>query len=119
MASVSNKNTPGDYRQEQRINDRIDNYMTYVNSAPAKAYTSHFPGNGLLMGNNARESFCHNYTDVESELFGIGSTNLVKPRARFVPQLEVPKSLNIADRLPVLIPEPLILDKNNRPMYLN
>lgn len=119
MASTSSKNTPGNYAQEQTINNRIDNYMTYINSAPSKAYTSNFPGNGLLMGNNARESFCHNYTDVESELLGISSTNLVKPRASYVPQYDVPKSLNIADRLPVLIPEPLIVEKNNRPMYLN
>jgi hypothetical protein len=119
MASCTNKNTPGNYAQEQRINDRIDNYMTYINSAPAQAHTSHFPGDGLLMGNNARESFCRNYVDVETELFGIGSTNLVKPRAKIMPQLDPPKSLNIIDRLPVLVPEPLIVQKDNRPMYLN
>lgn len=119
MASTRNKNEAGDYKQQQSINHRIDNYMSYINSAPAQAYTNHFPGDGLLMGSNARESFCHNYVDVETELFGIGSTNLVKPRAKITPQLETPKSLNIIDRLTVLVPEPLIIQKDNRPMFLN
>jgi hypothetical protein len=119
MSSTRDKNQPGDYIQQQSINNRIDNYMTYINSAPAKAHTSHFPGDGLLMGKIARESFCHNYVDIETQLFGISSSNLVNPTQKVSPQLDVPKSLNMIDRLPVLVPEPLIVDKYNRPMYLN
>jgi hypothetical protein len=119
MSSTRDKNQRGDYLQQQRINHRIDNYMTYINSAPAKAHTSHFPGDGLLMGKNARETFCHNYVDVETELFGISSSNLVNPTPKVMPQFEVPKSLNIIDRMTVLVPEPLIVQKDNRPMYLN
>ena len=115
MASTRNRNSPGDYNAEQHINTSIDTYATYVNSASAEAYTNHIAGDGLLAGRNARSTLCHNYTDVESQLFGIGTTNLVNPKGRVVANARPLQSLSIIDRLPVLIPEPLIVEKNQRP----
>jgi len=118
MASTRNKNSQGDYNAEQMINKSIDTYATYIQSANAEAYTNHFAGDGLLVGKNARSTLCNNYTDVESQLFGIGTTNLVEPKSKVYPEMKHMQSLCIIDRLPVLIPEPLIIDKNQRP-YLN
>jgi len=119
MASTSSKNTPGDYRAEQHINNEIGTYLTYVNSAPAVAYTNHFAGDGLLMGKNARSQMCHNYLDIESQLFGIGATNLVNPKPIQIPDLRPLQSLNVIDRLPVYLPEPLVVQKDQRPYHLN
>ena len=69
MASTSNKNTPGNYKHEQRMNQNIDTYRTFLNSAPGEAYTNHLPGDGLLPAKNARSEMCRNYCDVESQLF--------------------------------------------------
>ena len=117
MASTRNKNSPGDYKLEQNINTQIDNYKTYVRSSVA--FDNHFAGDGLLMGRNARETFCQNYCDVESQLFGIGSTNLVNPKKSVTPDFQPIQSLNIIDRLPLLVPEPLVVEQGHRPYYLN
>ena len=118
MASTNNKNTPGNYKAEQSINSSIGNYTTYIQSAQGEAYTNHFAGDGLLMGTNARTTMCHNYTDVESQLFGIGTTNLVNPKPSVTPQMKYMQSVSVIERLPVLVPEPLIVDKNQRPQFL-
>jgi len=119
MASTRNRNSEGDYIAEQRINQQIDTYATFINSAPGEAFTNHLAGDGLLMGKNARSTLCNNYTDMESQLFGIGSTNLVNPKSHISPDFRYIQSLNVIDRLPVLIPEPLIIQKNQRPYPMN
>jgi hypothetical protein len=116
MASTRNKNQQGDYNAEQFMNTSIDTYATFINSAPAEAYTNYLAGDGLLAGKNARNTLCHNYTDVESQLFGIGTTNLVNPKSHVTPELKPLQSLSIINRLPILVPEPLIVDKNQRPL---
>tara|TARA_B110000879_G_C11120735_1_gene491668 strand:+ start:618 stop:974 length:357 start_codon:yes stop_codon:yes gene_type:complete len=118
MASTSNKNTPGNYSHEQKMNTQVDEYRTFVNSAAGHAYTNHLPGNGLLPASNARDNLCKNYCDIESQLRGIGSTNLVNPQMQVNPQLITQDSLSVMDKLPVFMPEPLVVEKNQRP-YLN
>jgi hypothetical protein len=115
MSSTSNKNTPGNYKLEQSSNNQFTDHMTFINSAPAEAFTNHFAGDGLLMGKNAREHLCNNYCDVESQLRGIGSTNLVTPKKEVLPELKYVQSLSISDRLPTIVPEPLKIDKDQRP----
>jgi hypothetical protein len=53
---------------------------------------------------------------VESFLFGINSTNLVKPAPIFVPELAKINSVNIYEKGPVFIPEPLVIENNQRPL---
>ena len=119
MTSTSNKNTPGNYVLEQKMNQHIGDYRTYLHSAAGEAHTNHLPGNGLLPASNARTHLCGNYCDVESQLRGIGSTNLVTPQTPVTPQLQSMASLSVMDKLPVLIPEPLVVEKNQRPYPLN
>ena len=118
MSSTSNKNMPGNYALEQKMNQHIDTYRTYLHSAAGEAYTNHLPGNGLLPGSNARTHLCTNYCDVESQLRGIGSTNLVNPQAPVVAQLRTPDSLSVMHKLPVLLPEPLVVETTHRHGYL-
>tara|TARA_Y200000002_G_scaffold179573_2_gene148112 strand:+ start:5372 stop:5728 length:357 start_codon:yes stop_codon:yes gene_type:complete len=118
MASTRNKNCYGNYVEEQKMNKGVGEYMTYKNSASAKAHTSYHPGKGLLPAKTAREELCNNYTDVESQLFGIGTTNLVKPKEMVKPVCKDPKSINFIDGLEVYLPEPLVIEKNQRP-YMN
>jgi hypothetical protein len=118
MASTTNKNTVGNYAAEQEINNRLENFLTYKNSAPAQAYTTHHPGLGVMPAKTARSELCNNYCDIESQLFGIGSTNLVQPKKEVKPEFKTPRSLNFIDGLQVQLPEPLVIEKNQRP-YLN
>jgi hypothetical protein len=118
MASTSNKNTPGNYALEQTMNRHIDGYHVYLHSAGGEAFTNHLPGDGLLSGSIARSQLCGNYCDVESQLRGIGSTNLVNPQTPVTPQLYTLKSLSVMNKLPVILPEPLVVEKNHRPGFL-
>lgn len=116
MASTRNKNSPGDYKLEQHVNTYIDAHS--VNKIATVAYQNYLPGDGLLPAKTPRKVVCENYTDVESALFGIGSTNLVNPQAPTVPIFQPIQTLNVIDRLPTMIPEPLVVENGQRPMYL-
>jgi hypothetical protein len=112
MASTRNINTPGDYCMEQWSYDKQSAYSTYKEySVPDR---SMFAGDGLLGGRMGTTELSYNYTDIESSLLGIGSTNLVKPLPKLVPHLKNLNSLSIIDRLPVALPEPLQVECNQR-----
>lgn len=76
MASTRSKNTPGNYALEQSCLSNARHYEMYV------GYNFHeqtcYAGQGLLPGRYPLQLFRDN-CDVESELLGIGSTNLVTP----------------------------------------
>jgi len=118
MASTRNRNCQGDYVLEQAQNKGICGYSEYGHSAYGYPNETMLPGNGLLQGRVASRNLSSNYADIESQLFGIGSTNLVKPKDPVTPDIHPLLSLNVIDRLPVLIPEPLVVAKNQRPYPL-
>jgi len=116
MASTRDRNQPGDYMLEQRINSETTKYSTYEHYGVPT--TTQFAGDGLLMGRMAASNLAFNSCDIESQLFGIGSTNLVNPKSNVTPDIKPLQNLSIIDRLPILVPEPLVVQKNQRP-YLN
>jgi hypothetical protein len=56
-----------------------------------------------------------NAPDIESFLFGINSTNLVTPQPCLTPEIKQLQSANVFDKGPVYIPEPLVVEKKQRP----
>ena len=116
MASTRNKKTHGNYCLEQREYAQSVNYTTYANSQYGTAYTTRLPGNGLTPGQIPWNQLSHNAADIESFLFGINSTNLVNPAPTFVPKLASLDSVNIFEKKPVMLPEPLTIEKNQRPL---
>jgi len=115
MASTRNKNTSGNYCLEQRQFMHSFNYTSYPNSQYGAAYNTKLPGNGLLPGQIPGNKLSYNAADTESFLFGINSTNLVNPAPCFTPEIAKLRSSNIYDKEPVFIPEPLVIEKNQRP----
>lgn len=117
MASTRNKNTIGNYQSEQwSINKQAD-YSAYERYATPNQ--SYHPGDGLLGARTSINELSYNPRDIESYLFGIGSTNLVNPQPEVTPQFKNIKSLNMIDRIPLLIPKKLVTEPNQRYMYLN
>ena len=116
MASTRNNNNRGDYCMQQWSIDKQAAYQTYKDYAVPER--SMFPSDGLLPARMGSTQLAYNYTDIESDLLGIGSTNLVKPLPALVPHLKELKSLNIIDRLPITLPEPLQVacDQRQYPM---
>jgi hypothetical protein len=115
MASTRNRNTPGNYCLEQRQFHQSKNYTLYPNSQYGAAYNTRLPGNGLLPAQIPWNKLSYNAADTESFLFGINSTNLVNPAPRFVPEITKLDSANIYKQGPVFMPEPLVIEKNQRP----
>jgi hypothetical protein len=59
----------------------------------------------------------NNSVDIESFLRGTGTTNLVNPKPDTEPNLIPVSSLNIADRIPLLLPKPLFIEPEQRPLW--
>lgn len=120
MASTRSKNTTGNYEMEQNINNDQHNYMSYEKSYfYGTVPTTYLPGNGLMGMKTAGMNLASNSADIESQLFGIGSTNLVQPRAPVAPDVYQLQSLNVAYRAPVIVPGAFAPTPNQRAMPLN
>jgi len=115
MASGRNRNTKGDYAMEQRMNVANVDYLT--EKMYGMPYQTYHPGDGLLTGRVASENLSKNYCDIESQLRGIGANNLVSPQPEVTPDLYQLKSMSTINRLPLLLPEPLVVQENQRPLF--
>lgn len=114
MASTRNLNWQGNYDLEQKQNNGIADFNTYKNYG--LAYTNHFAGDGLLMGHRSSTTLAYNAIDIESQLRGICATNLTGPSFKVEADYKRMDSLAIIDRLPMILPEPLRVDQNQRPL---
>jgi hypothetical protein len=70
------------------------------------------------MGRIASTNLSNNNVDIESQLYGIGSTNLVTPKENVRAEIKRLKSLNVIDRIPNYIPPHFVLERGNRPFAL-
>jgi hypothetical protein len=119
MSSTRNNNTPGDYALQQwSLTQQFQNAL-YPNAANGQAFTRNLAGNGLLVGRMAGRDLANNSCDIESELFGIGSTNLVQPLAKVQPDFIPLKSLNVFEKPGVYMPKDLFVEANQRALPLN
>jgi hypothetical protein len=117
MASTRNRNTSGNYCLEQNSYKQFENYTLYPNSQYGCAYKTNLPGNGLLAGQIPGDKLSYNASDTESFLFGINSTNLVNPAKCFTPEIVQLTPTNIYEKGGIFIPEPLVVEKNQRPLF--
>ena len=125
MTSTRNKNTAGNYSLEQHTIHRtyehlVDKSYTTPSSSSASVCC---PGNGLLPAKMNHSHFSYNGNDIESFLFGIGSTNLHEPadsKNSISVQEKHPSFLNIhALRKEVIFPEKVIIPLHQRPYFSN
>jgi hypothetical protein len=124
MASTRNKNTCGDYYLERQQDTIIMDNRLYENRR--LAYHTAFPDAGINVGHMPNTVLSNNATDLESSLFGIGSTNLTQaplketdaPHRNPHQWLKKLPSVAFFERMPVYMPEPLVIEKNQRPDIL-
>lgn len=115
MASTRNNNMPSDYCLQQRSYMDTRNYNEYQYSQVGRAYNNAIPALGIMPSHMPREAFSTNSVEIESALFGINSTNLVNPQAPVRPDLITLPEVCYFNTLPVYIPEPLVVEKAQRP----
>jgi hypothetical protein len=113
MASTRNKNSTGNYTLELEGKKEQAQYkMNEVYSVPPE---TNQPGQGLLAGSVGPAKLAANYCDIESELRGIGSTNLVTPMPKVTPYINDLRSLNVSNRIPLILPKSYQHNNEERP----
>jgi len=117
MASTRNKNTAGNYQLEQWSLEQSRTHKAYLYQPNGQAITTHIPGNGLLNSWLPRTQLSSNSVDVESYLRGTGTTNLVDPKPDVIPYITPQSSLSVAERTPLIIPKPLYVEPEQRPLW--
>ena len=115
MASTRNKNTKSDYLVEKEDNKRYIDYINYLHSSSGPAIDPKIPNGGSAPPSRlSRDYLCGNAIDVESRLRGIGSTNLVIPQDKIIPKINKHENISFFDRGYTVIPDPLIVEENQR-----
>lgn len=113
MSSTRNKNCSVDYACEQRS---LQNTAAHIINPDRRFASSNaMPCFGINMGSMPNSVLAKNATDIESRLFGVGSSNLVKPQAQCVPQTNTLPFAQYFDRPKFVMPDPLVIEKNQRP----
>lgn len=115
MTDTRKKSQRGDYELEQNGNNQFLEYLGNRDySAPP---TTFFAGDGLLPGRIANVGLANNACDIESMLRGIGTCNMVSHQSAPTPDIRTLKSLNMIESQSVLLPNPLIIQKGQRPQF--
>lgn len=114
MTSTRNNNTSLDYNLQQKYNTNmmINNFY----SGYCVPNSEIIPTIGTISSRRNRYSLASNSVDIESNLFGINSTNLVKPASSVEPLLnKIPQKSFFYRPDNVIMPYPLVFNNNNRP----
>jgi len=116
MASTRNRNTPLDYNLEQHNYQDLQQRNLYIHSSSGRPTSECIPSIGYAPSHMSRDALAKNPVDIESALYGIGSTNLVKPCEPVNPRM---KNIIFKDfferRTEVIMPYPLISNNEQRP----
>ena len=101
MASTRDKNSKGNYIMEQRQIDTTRYNLAYINGPNGHAAEPAYP-EFYRQGYMPPDNFSFNSTDIESALFGVGSTNLVDPKAPTIPQFKTLPEVHFFKKTPVV-----------------
>jgi hypothetical protein len=116
MANTRNRNTPCEYRQFVRMQERQFTHTTYAHSSSGESCSVKQPGAGFNPGQFSRDALSHNPVAIESQLFGIGATDLVDPRPPVTPRLKRLGTEDLYERSRVTyMPRPLVVSTTQRP----
>ena len=118
MSSTRLNNDKGEYCQQQRDFNLSRQFFFDKNRIVPDI--SAFPCVGINMpkmnsGYN-NNILSQNAADIESALLGIGSTNLVESKQPVVAKVNNMPSKKFFNRLETFIPEPLVVQKQQRPI---
>jgi hypothetical protein len=109
------RNYPANYCLQQRDNKLSKNYTLYEHGAMGTPVNPAIPTLGYTPSHMNSNVFSNNPIEIESVLFGINANNLVDPQKPVNPELKSIQFKSFFERLPLIMPNPLILDSNQRP----
>lgn len=116
MASTRNKNTSIDYNLEKKLNKGIEDYNLFPFSANGFAVEPAIPNAGINIGNMQGCVLSNNCIDIESNLRGIGLSNLEETTSpSFTADLKKLKTVDFIPRRKTIMPDPLVIENAQRP----
>ena len=118
MSSTHLNNSCGMYKLEQNIN--IDHQTSKLYKGQSIPRQSKFGNLGInnqrMIAGYYNNVLSNNPTDIESELYGIGSTNLVQKKEPVIKQLNrLDTETIVKPHISQFIPQPLVVEKGSRP----
>jgi hypothetical protein len=116
MTDTRKKSNRGDYEKEQQESMGVMEYYGNPANHYGKPVETFLPGNGLLGAKIHAMDLVNNIIDTEAFLRGTGSCNMVNPQTPATPELKYIKSLNYYENK-VYVPEPLVVQKDQRPLW--
>uniref|UniRef100_A0A6C0I3B9 Uncharacterized protein n=1 Tax=viral metagenome TaxID=1070528 RepID=A0A6C0I3B9_9ZZZZ len=116
MSSTGLKSILSNYKAEQAIMTAPISYT--INEVYGAPPLSCFPGHGLLPAKMPAMQLSNNSCDIESQLFGIGSANVVNPKPKISLSAKPIASLSIIKQSPILLYETNSLTPEQRFRYL-
>ena len=116
MSSTRNRNTSLDYNLEKQKNKNLENHYLYIHSSSGRPTSECIPSLGYIPSHMSRDALSNNAIDIESTLYGIGSSNLVNPCYPVVPSLRPIEFKHYFNKSETLImPNPFIFNNDERP----
>jgi len=114
MASTRNNNTRSDYKLQQHQFERMRNYSITPENETIIGVM--YPKFGINMQQAPAQQLSKNSTDLESQLFGIGSSNLVEEKRDVKIQAHKIKDVDFIDRMELFVPKFEDI-KDQRPLF--
>tara|TARA_B100001059_G_scaffold232058_1_gene269168 strand:- start:2519 stop:2872 length:354 start_codon:yes stop_codon:yes gene_type:complete len=113
MASTRQKNSLGDYALEKAKYEKQKTHALY----PYRriSYKTTLPDAGINVGQVPNSQLSGNAIDVESRLYGIGASNVIEPQESLRPDIYLLPNTSFFERQTTFMPEPLVVEKNQRP----
>ena len=118
MASTRDINSKGNYYHEQNELQHTRNNLAFYNGPNGHAANPAFP-QLYQQGYMPPDNFSHNSIDIESTLFGIGSTNLVNEKQPTVPQFKSMSTISFFNKPELITSKKVDVQTNQRPFIMN
>jgi hypothetical protein len=117
MSSTRNKNSQINYNLEKTNKEKILNEKFYIHSSSGRPISDCIPSLGYMPSHISRDALANNAIDIESQLLGIGSTNLESPCEIVVPSIRTLDFIDFFDRpQSIIMPYPLVYNNYQRPV---
>ena len=114
MASTTKKNSLKDYKLEINQHAHLDQYKQY--KYQGTNYDPAYPGFAMGLTRMPHTDITNNAIDIESQLRGIGLSNLVNPKPLEQPSYKTMGEFTLVPNEKVILPDPLIVEKYQRPL---
>lgn len=114
MSSTRFKNDIGEYTLEQRINKNVcSNRIATLRTRNSRLG---LPELGFNPSHIPSQQLSYNAVDVESQLYGIGTSNLVTPHVHVTPKLISHSNISYFSKPELILPQPFVHKGNQRPI---